>query len=433
MKKILSCACMFLAILAQGFEIRIDQGLDKLTRMAVVPFQVKGNAPDVAATIANDLRSSGQFELVREEHMLSLPTEPKEIAYRDWRILETEYLVVGQSAIGDSGRLEVEFHVVDVHSERILESTKVTGELQDFVDVAHGAADSIYELLTGSKGIFSTKVIYILVENRATEFAKFSLIKSDWDGARETVLLTSDEPLMSPSWSPNGEHITYVSFESGNSAIHIMDLKTGEAEVIAEYEGVNSAPVYSPDGSLLAMTLSRSGNPEIYTMDVSERTLRQITDHHAIDTEATWSHDGKKLLFTSDRSGTVQIFQVDLDTLMTQRVTNHGSYNARARMLPDDNHLVFVHRFEGTFHIAWQRLRSMTGPRILSSKVLDESPSLSPNGSMLLYATKEREKGILAIVSVDGRISLRLPSAKGSVQEPAWSPFLPSLINVQDI
>lgn len=433
MKKTIYCVCLFIPILVQGFEITIDQGLDKLTRMAVVPFQVKGNAPDVAQTIASDLRSSGQFELIREEHMLSLPTEPAEIAYRDWRVLETEYLVVGTSEIGESGRLEVQFHVIDVHSERILDSAKVTGEVQDFVDVAHGAADAIYELLTGTKGIFSTKVIYILVENRATEYAKFSLIRSDWDGARETVLLTSTQPLMSPSWSPDGNYITYVSFESGNSAIHIMDLTTGEVEVIAAYEGVNSAPVYSPDGSNLAMTLSRSGNPEIYTMDVSERTLRQITDHHAIDTEATWSHDGKKLLFTSDRSGTVQIFQVDLDTLMTQRVTNHGSYNARARMLPDDNHLVFVHRFEGTFHIAWQRIRSMTGPRILSSKVLDESPSLSPNGAMLLYATKEREKGILAIVSVDGRISLRLPSAKGSVQEPAWSPFLPSLVDVQDI
>ena len=425
--------CLCLSINALGFEIRIDQGLDKLTRMAVVPFQVEGNALDVATTIANDLRNCGQFELIRPEHMLSLPTDPSEIAYRDWRILETEYLVVGKSRLNDAGLLEVEFHIVDVHSESVLRSAQVTGPVENFIDVAHGVSDTVYEHLTETRGIFSTKVLYILVLNRATENSEFFLVKSDWDGAREEVLIKSSQPLMSPSWSPDGSKVTYVSFESGNSAIHVMDLNTREVEVVAAFEGVNSAPVFSPDGSLMAMTLSRSGNPEIYVMDFADRTLRQITDHHAIDTESAWSNDGERLLFTSDRSGTVQIYQVDLNTQLTQRVTNHGSYNARPRMLPDDNHLVFVHRESGSFHIAWQRIRSMTGPRILSSKVLDESPSLSPNGAMLLYATKEGKTGILAMVSVDGRIALRLPSARGSVQEPAWSPFLPSLVNLKSI
>ena len=433
MKLIQSFCVLIIALPAIAFEITIDKGVDNLTRMAVVPFRVEGSAPDIADTIANDLRSSGRFELIRPEHMLSIPSSPSEISFRDWRVLETEYVVVGVSRVNDQGQLEAEFHVVEVFSESMIMSMSATSAVENFVDLAHGISDAIFEQITGIQGVFSTKVVYILVEDRASDDARFSLIMSDWDGARERELLSSSEPLLSPTWSPDGTQLTYVSFETGNSAIYLMDLLSGESEVIAAYEGVNSAPVYSPDGSMLAMTLSRSGNPEIYTMDLSDRVLRQITDHHAIDTEPSFSMDGKRIFFTSDRAGTVQIYEIGLDALLTKRVTNHGSYNARPRVLPDDQHIVFVHRDEGSFHIAWQRVGDVVGPRILSSNVLDESPSLAPNGSMLLYATKQRGKGILSIVSVDGRIALRLPSAKGSVQEPAWSPFLPSLITMKEI
>ncbi len=432
-KHLLSVVALLLSISAIGFEITIDQGLDKLTRMAVVPFQVEGNAVDVSSTITNDLRSSGQFEMIRPEHMLSLPTTPDEISYRDWRILETEYVVVGKSRVNDFGQLEVDFHVVEVNTERLIKSTRVTGAVELFVDVSHAISDSIFEHLTGTQSIFSTKVVYVLAIGRATQNPIFKLIKSDWDGGRQETLLETSQPLLSPNWSPDGRSVAYVSFEAGGSAIHVMNLDTRKVEVLASFEGVNSAPVYSPDGSQMAMTLSRSGNPEIYLMDMEERTLRQITDHHAIDTESSWAYDGESLLFTSDRSGSVQIYEVELDTLLTKRVTNHGAYNARPRMLPDNDHLVFVHRIDRVYHIAWQRIGGVTGPRILSSKVLDESPSISPNGAMLLYSTKENERGILAMVSVDGRIALRLPSTEGSVQEPAWSPFLPSFINLEDI
>lgn len=206
----------------------------------------------------------------------------------------------------------------------------------------------------------------------------------------------------------------------------MQDVETGAREIVSAFEGINSAPVFSPDGRTLAMSLSRDGNAEIYTLDLDDPTsLRRITRTlSAIDTEPNWKPDGDGLIFTSDRGGQPQIYEVDLGTLLVDRLTFEGDYNARARLLPDGTHLVYVHRRAGVYHIAWQDLER-GDVKVLTSTSLDESPSIAPNGTMLIYATQEDEgRGILAAVSVDGRVKYQLPSALGDVRDPAWSPYV---------
>jgi TolB protein len=219
--------------------------------------------------------------------------------------------------------------------------------------------------------------------------------------------------------------VAYVSFESNRPAIVIQDIETGSRTRVAEYRGLNSAPVFSPDGNRLALVLSRDGNAEIYVKDLLTGALRRITRYpSAIDTEPSWTPDGTGLIFTSDRGGRPQIYRMDLTNSMVERLTFEGDYNARARLLPDGENLIYVHRRGRTYHIAWQNLVRDDGVRVLTTTSLDESPSIAPNGTMLIYATQVGGRGILAVVSIDGRVKYRLPAAEGDVREPAWSPYL---------
>ena len=415
-------------VLAAGEKIIIDQGYDNQTRIAIVPFETAGgDDAGIAPIVSFDLARSGQFDPLPPENMLSLPTRPEQVFFRDWRVLGIEYVLIGRLwEIGD-GDLATTYHLLDVFNERELLSGRLAAPAEKRRDIAHRISDEVFEQITGIPGAFSTKIIYVLALDAGTPYARYRLELADSDGERARTLFDSDQPLLSASWSPDARRVAYVSFESGRQAVVIQDIATGARSRVAEYRGLNGAPVFSPDGNRLALVLSRDGNPEIYIKDLAGGELRRVTRYpSAIDTEPSWTPDGAGLIFTSDRGGRPQIYQMDLATSMVERLTFQGDYNARARLLPDGRHLVYVHRRQGTYHIAWQSLER-EDVRVLTQTSLDESPSIAPNGTMLIYATQDRGRGILGVVSIDGRVRYRLPSAEGDVREPAWSPYIDAL------
>jgi TolB protein len=413
--------------------IIIDQGVDDPIRIAVVPFALSedlDNADNLAKLIRFDLARSGQFDPVAPENMLSYPSTQDAVFFRDWRILQTAYLVIGQAQTNALGQIEVSYQLFDVATQAQLQRVSFNIEREQWRDVGHKIADLVYTEVTGVRGAFSTKILYVLAQDIGTQSARYKLQIADVDGARARTLFDSSEPILSASWSPDGRRVAYVSFETGRPSIILQDIDGPNRERLTNFRGINGSPVFSPDGKQLAMVLSRSGDPEVFVMDLETRKLRRITRHPAIDTEPSWSPDGRYLVFTSDRGGKPQIYQLELATNFLERLTFVGDYNARARLLSDGRHLVFVHRRNGIFHIAWQDLLE-DRLLVLTESSLDESPSLAPNGAMLIYATQDQDQGILAVVSVDGRVKYRLPSSAGDVREPAWSPFLPDVVPPQ--
>lgn len=418
--------------------IIIDRGVDEPIRIAVVPFAIDVNSaanaaalndlPNPSDIVAFDLARSGQFDPMAKENMLSLPARSSEVFYRDWRILRTAYLVIGRVEALRNDSMRMSFELYDVAGRRQLQAGEYMIGVDQWRDAAHQIADIIYAEITGVRGAFSSKIMYVLAQNAGTPDARYRLEIADADGQRARTLFSSPQPILSASWAPDGQRVAYVSFETGRPSIILQDVDGPYREQLTAFRGINGSPVFSPDGRHLAMVLSRDGDPEIFTMNLQTRKLRRITRHRAIDTEPSWSPDGERLIFTSDRGGRPQIYQVELATNFVERLTFVGDYNARARLLPDGQHLVFVHRRDGVFHIAWQDLER-DNILVLTQTNLDESPSLSPNGSMLIYATQYQGRGILGVVSIDGRVKYRLPSSVGDVREPAWSPFLQNVVD----
>jgi TolB protein len=418
-----------LAVSAAGawaqLTIEISEGSDNPTAIAVVPFawQGAGASPeDVAAIVDGDLARSGQFAPIARTDMLGRPSTETEVFYRDWRSINADYLLIGRgSMIGPQLRFDYELY--DVLRQKKVLTGYEAGPVSDVRMLAHRIADAIYQQLTGVPGAFATKLLYISVTRVPGGKDYSRLTMSDSDGARPIVLLETAEPLLAPTWSPDAKDIAYVSFETGRPAIYRQELATGRRQQLTNFKGLNGAPAWSPDGKTMAMVLSKDGNPDIYLMDLATKQLTQITRHYAIDTEPAWMPDGQSLLFTSDRGGKPQIYSYNLRSGKTDRVTYDGSYNARARVSQDGRSVVMVHQQDGRFHIAVLDLVTKR-MQILTSTELDESPSIAPNGSMVLYATKYADRGILAAVAVDGDAKFRLPAREGDVREPAWSPYL---------
>lgn len=405
--------------------IEITQGIDNPTVIAVSPFAWEGPgvAPeDVAYIIQNDLYRSGQFAPVARENMLGTPSRDEDIFFRDWRMVNAQYLLIGRLT-GDQ-TLIADFAVYDVTKQTLVIQGREESVVGEVRTLSHRIADRVYTALTGIPGAFATKLLYVAVTPIPGEKDYYELTLADADGARPTVLLASREPILAPTWSPDAKEIAYVSFETSRPAIFRQNLQTGAREQLTAFRGLNGSPSWSPDGQRMAMVLSKDGNPDIYVLDMQTYVLERITRNYAIDTEPTWMPDGKSLLFTSDRPGRPQIYRYDFMTGLTDRVTYEGSYNARARVAQDGRNVVLVHQQDGDYKIAVLDLetRRLTA---LTSTDLDESPSIAPNGSMVLYATKQAGRGILAAVSVDGGARFNLPARDGEVREPAWSPYLP--------
>ncbi len=412
---------------AAQLTVQITQGVDDPIAVAIVPFgwPADGAAPhDVAETVRADLERSGRFAALRRGDMLEFPHTAAAVDAANWRMLKVDYVVVGRLVALPDGRYEIQFELVNVLTgQRALGQAIPAG--RDALKMAsHRVSDVIFEKILGMRGAFATRIAYVAAEGPA-QARRYRLVVADSDGANARTVVQSDEPIMSPAWSPDGSSLGYVSFEGGASSVYVQILASGQRIRVSARAGINGAPAYSPDGRRLALALSRrDGNVDVYVLTLATQELVRLTDSPAIDTEPSWSPDGRTVYFTSDRGGGPQVYKVVATAgAPAQRVTFEGSYNARPRVAPDGKNLAVVTIDRGAYRIAVVDLERRNA-RVLTSGRLDESPSFAPNGAMLIYATRDGRRGVLATASVDGRVQQRLAGGEGDIREPAWSPYL---------
>ncbi|WP_404377747.1 Tol-Pal system beta propeller repeat protein TolB [Vreelandella aquamarina] len=419
----LFCVLLLISSVASAnLTIEITRGSDQALPIGVVPFAGNEGLPeDVAQIVQDDLERSGFFAPLERNAMFDRPSQADDVEFGTWRSLDVRYLVVGRAQQTGSG-YELGFDLVDISGQRTMISETVTASANDLRGAAHYISDQIFEAITDIRGAFSTRIAYVTAQGVGDNM-QFGLYVADADGRRSQQVLTSDQPIMSPAWSPDGRKLAYVSFETGKASIYIQDVSSGQRVQATAFDGINGAPTWSPDGRRIAMSLSKDGQPEIYVLDIANRSLDRITQSSSIDTEPAWSPDGRSLLFTSDRSGGPQIYQYSMGSGETNRLTFTGNYNARARYSPNGEQIFLIHRSSRGYQVAKQDL---DGGRlvVLSESTRDESPSVAPNGTMVIFATQQGSSGVLSAVSADGRSSFRLPAAQGDVRDPAWSPFL---------
>jgi TolB protein len=403
-------------------KIDITEGIEGATPIAIIPFQWSGAASqvdaDISGIVGSDLARSGKFSPVAETELLARPQRPEDIHFKTWRVAGIDHLVIGAVQMTSNNMFKVEFRLFNVYRGEQVLGYSFNATRATLRTTAHQISDLIFEKLTGLPGAFNSRIAYITSSGRPAEYR---LQVADTDGYNPQTLLTSKEPIMSPVWSPDGSRVAYVSFESGLSAIYIHNIHTGEREKIASFDGINSAPAWSPDGKTMAMTLSKEGNPDIYIMSLANKALRRLTNHWAIDTEPAWMPDSKSLVFTSSRSGKPQLYELSLDKgARPKRLTFEGNYNANASVSNDGNVITFVHGANNSYKIAvlYKDTRVM---QVLTDGPLDESPDFAPNGTIILYASQNAGKAVLAAVSADGRQKQRLALTDGEVREPSWA------------
>lgn len=412
---------------AQGLNIDIVNGTATATPIAVVPFGYDGTTlpPDAnpGEIVRADLARSGQFRTLPRNDIVEFPTRQAEIKFPTWSLLKQDYLVVGRMSDSGDG-VRVEWELFDVPRQQRLAGSVISGQRSGLRDISHQVADAVYEAILHVRGAFWTRIAYITATGVAPH-GQYALMVADSDGYNPQVVVRSREALLSPTWSPDGKRLAYVSFESGNSAVYVQDLSTGARQVVSNSRGINSAPSFSPDGNRLALSLSKGGNPDIYVLDLGSRALSQVTRHFAIDTEPRWAPDGQSIYFTSDRSGKPQIYQVPPSGGEPTRVTFQGQYNASPSVVDAKGIKLAMVQGSGNVYRIAVLDRTTNQSTLVSPGSQDESPSFAPNGSMLLYAASEGTRGVLFAASADGRVRQRLGYAEGDVREPAWGPFRP--------
>jgi TolB protein len=421
-------ACLLLCGQSRAeLTVEVTKGQAEAIPIAIVPFSTAEAAAasfDVAQLVSSDLARSGRFKTTDRKDMIEQPHTGAGISFDDWRRLSNDYIVVGQVQPSGPDRFDISFELYNVLTRQRLLGYQFTANRPGLRIASHQVADMVFEKILGIRGAFATRIAYIAVLG-SLPHKDYRLIVSDADGENPHVVRQSNEPLMSPSWSPDGQNLAYVSFENRLPSVYVQVLRTGEWRRVSAHAGVNQAPAWSPDGKKLALTLStRDGNLDIYVMDLGTQALTRITDDPGIDTEPQWSKDGQSLYFTSDRAGGPQIYRVGIQSGdKPRRLTFQGSYNARPRISPDESQLAFVTQEDGAYRIATMDLRGRGDVQVLTKGHFDVSPSYAPNGAEIIYASRDRGRGVLALVSADGRVQERLASSEGELQEPAWAPF----------
>lgn len=441
---LLSLHLLLVAGTAQAvLNIEITQGVEGALPVSIVPFgwEVPPQNPqmppslappnkppiDVAAIVRADLARTGRFDPLPPKDMLARPHVDSVINFSNWRVFQSENLVVGTLQYLGADRYKIRFRLFDVFKGKQLQGFSISASGDNLRRAAHRVSNIIYQKLTGDRGAFTTSVAYVTAAGQG-QMRRYSLWIADADGYGAQSMMRSHEPILSPAWSPDGTKIAYASLENeGHQVVFVQNVASGRRDEISARKGLNGAPAWSPDGKSLAVSLSKDGNAEIYVINLASKKARRMTRHWAIDTEPTWTPDGKAIIFTSDRGGRPQLYRVPSRGGKAKRLTFEGGYNAKATVSQDGRKVAMIHRVNGQYRVAVMDLES-GNLRVLTDGALDESPSFAPNGSMIIYATSSGNRGVLKAVSVDGEIHQELTVPEGDVREPAWSPFMESFM-----
>jgi TolB protein len=414
------CGALALLPLAARAQLRVEiTGVGgQQFPIAIAPFAQEGaGAQEIDAIVRADLARSGLFRIIDAG---SQPiAENANVNLADWKARGADALVIGSSRRLADGRFDVRFRLLDTVKQTQLDGLSYLTSAAELRLTAHRIADRIYEKLTGERGVFATRIAYVVQTGRNS----WELHVADADGANSQAALRSREPIISPAWASDGIRLAYVSFETGKPVVYVHTVTTGERKAVANFRGSNSAPAWSPDGRSLAVTLTREGNSQIFLMNADGSNVRRITQTSGIDTEPVFSPDGQSIYFTSDRGGGPQIYRMPAGGGAAQRVTFGGDYNISPRLSPDGKLMAFVSRRSGRFQVMVLDLQSGTESPVTDT-ASDESPSFAPNGRLLLYATEVNGRGILASASVDGRVRTRLSGPSGDIREPTWGPYI---------
>ncbi len=414
------------SLLHANIRIVISEGVDSARPIAVVPFKWSGEGTlpqDVTEIVTNDLRNSGKFNPLNTANMPQQPATAAEVNPSAWTGIGITSLVVGEVKPGNDGSFVINYQLLDLSGAAVKtihqNQFKAPGKWLRYA--SHTVSDEVFEKLIGIKGAFRTRIAYI-VKTDAAKF-KHELRIADYDGYNQMMIHRSPEPLMSPAWSPDGSKIAYVTFETGRSELVLQTLATGQVQRIAAYPRHNGAPAFSPDGSKLTFVLSKDGSLNLYMMELATGQIRQLTSGRSNDTEPSWFPDNRSIAFTSDRAGRPQVYKLDILTGATQRLTWEGSQNQDADVSSDGKFMVMVSTINGKQNISKQDLDSGS-VQVLTKTFLDETPSIAPNGTMIIYSASHGLGNVLQLVSTDGRFKASIPATDGQVKFPAWSPYL---------
>lgn len=414
-------AMIISTVQAAGLNIEITKGSQSAVPIAIVPFAQQGTVGNlkISDVVNSDLAGSGFFKTLAEDDMLTKPTTPESVNFKDWQVLGQDYMTIGQ-VVGSGGSYNIEFHLFNVHNGELLMGYRLTAGANELRRAAHHISDLIYEKLTGRKGSFNTRIAYVTTSVKSGG-KQYMLQVADADGFNPRTIAESPEPIMAPAWSPDGSKIAYVSFHTKRSEVYVQTLGNGHRESVSSYHGINGAPAFSPDGGSLALTLSKDGSPDIYVLNLASRNLTRLTNSMAIDTEPNWSADGSSIVYTSDQGGKPQLYMISSSGGKSTRLTFQGDYNARGRFSADGKSLAMVTGSGGAYRIAVMDMGSRT-VNVLTDGNLDDAPSFAPNGSMVLYSANKGGRSVLSVVSTDGAMQQKLAFESGEVREPAWGP-----------